>query len=316
MPSHKPTVPYPYTAVVTVEGYLDREKIDRFLTRHFRNYTRQRMQRLIRAGNVWIDDVPAEPRFRVRAGQKVRVRLIEPPDQLIEAQELPLDILYEDEHLIAVNKPPRQSAHPGGNYHDGTLANALQYYLDGQTPLRGLLRPGIVHRLDRLTSGVIVACKDHLSHRNLSLAFQAGRVEKIYWALVAGHLRDNVGEIDAAIGYAPQSARMSTDPTATSAKAAVTRFRVIERFDEPYSLVEAKPLTGRLHQIRVHLAGIGHPIVADDFYGTSPDVELIDRQALHAEEIAFAHPITGEAVVIAAPLPADFQGAIDGLRAN
>jgi 23S rRNA pseudouridine1911/1915/1917 synthase len=314
MPSHKPTIPYPYTTVVTVENYLDREKIDRFLTRHFRNYTRQRMQRLIRGGYVWIDDALAEPRFRVRAGQLVRVRLIEPPDKLLEAQDLPLEILYEDEHVIAVNKPPRQSAHPGGNYHDGTLANAVQFYLDRQTPLPGLLRPGIVHRLDRLTSGVIVVCKDHHAHRNLSIAFQTGRVAKTYLALVHGHVGDDAGEIDAAIGRAPNSMLMCIDPAATERKAATTRFRVLERFELPYALVEAKPLTGRLHQIRVHLSSIRHAIVGDEFYGVSNDEQLMDRQALHAAEIAFSHPLTGEPLVIAAPLPADFQQAVDRLR--
>ncbi len=316
MQNARPTTPYPYTTVVTVENYLDREKIDRFLTRHFRNYTPQRMQRLIRGGCVWIEDVPAEPRFRVRAGQLVRVRLVEPPDKLIEAQDLPLEVLYEDEHLIAVNKPPRQSAHPGGNYHDGTLANALQYYLDRQTPLPGLLRPGIVHRLDRLTSGVIVVCKDHQAHRNLSIDFQSGRVSKTYLALVHGHVADDRGEIDAAIGRAPESALMSITPGATGRKKAVTRYRVLERFELPYSLVEAKPLTGRLHQIRVHLASIGHAIVADEFYGVSDDVHLMDRQALHAAEISFSHPLTGTPLVISAPLPADFQQAVEQLRRN
>jgi len=315
MPDSPPKPSFPYTAEVTVEGYLDREKIDRFLTRHFRNYTRPRMQRLIVGGHVWIDGQPAQPRFRVRAGQRVRVRLLEPPDQLLEAQEAPLDILFEDEHLLVVNKPPRQSAHPGGNYHDGTLANALQFHLDRQTPLPGLLRPGIVHRLDRLTSGAIVACKDHLAHRNLSIDFQRGRVTKSYLALVHGSLPDEAGEIDAAIGRSPQSGKMSVDPTAEGRKSAVTRYQVRERFGEEFTLVEAAPLTGRLHQIRVHLASLGHPIVADEFYGhADAEDDFIDRQALHAERLSFTHPISGARLEFLAPLTTDFQAALKTLR--
>ncbi len=310
MPADAITIPFPYTAEVTVERYLDRVKIDRFLVRHFRNYTRPRMQRLVRSGQVWIDDVPAQSRFRVRTGQRVRVRLIEPPDQLIDAENLPLDVLYEDTNLIVVNKPPGQSAHPGGNYHRGTLANALQYHLDCQTPLPGLLRPGIVHRLDRLTSGVIVACKDHHSHRRLSFSFQNGRVGKTYFALVHGHVAADCVTIDLPIGRLPGKSRMGTEPSATNAKSALTRFQVLQRFERPFSLVRAEPVTGRLHQIRVHLASAGHPIVADEFYGTDRDNVLLARQALHAAQIRLTHPISGHDMEFSAPLAADIQAAI------
>lgn len=317
MSTNGQSIGYPYMTEVTVENYLDRKRIDLFLVRHFRNYTRPRMQRLIRGKQVWIEGVQAKPRFRVRSGQRVRVRLIEPPDKLIEAEPLPLDILYEDDSLIAVNKPAGQTAHPGGNYHRGTLANALQFHLDGQTPLPGLLRPGIVHRLDRLTSGVIVACKDHYAHRELSMAFQRGQVRKSYLALVHGWIAEDAGCIDTPIGQLPDVARMGTGPLIIKPKSCRTEFAVVQRYAQPYSLVRAKPLTGRLHQIRVHLASIGHPIVADEFYATDLPIDIsnlgLNRQALHAADIKFPHPRSGISLSLTAPLAADIERVLYGL---
>ena len=333
---------YPFTAELIVESYLHGVRIDSFLVRHFRNYTPYRMQRLVRAGQVRIEGVVAETDDRVYRGQAVEVRLLEPPDHLLPPEPRELEIIFEDSWLVVVNKPPDIVVHPCGNYVSGSLANVLQAHFDSQTQLRGLVRPGIVHRLDRLTSGVMVCTKDHLAHRKLSIHFEQGRVLKNYLALVHGVMPDDRGEVNLPIGQWPGGGtiRMSTTPDAVDPRASRTLFEVVERFDG-FTLVRAEPHTGRLHQIRVHLAGIGFPVVADEFYspastfsmsdviagnasvpetnycnGTSPDTDtlLLSRQALHARSLRFVHPITGEVVTFEAPLAADMQRTLDALR--
>lgn len=337
-------IEYPFTAELTVENYLHGVRIDSFLVRHFRNYTPYRMQRMVRAGQVRIEGVVAETDNRVYKGQSVEVRLVEPPDHLLPPEPRDLEVLFEDSWLIVVNKPPDIVVHPCGNYVTGSLANALQSHFDRQTQLKGLVRPGIVHRLDRLTSGVMVCTKDHLAHRKLSIHFEQGRVLKNYLALVHGVLSDERGEINLPIGQWPGGGtiRMSTAPDAVEARPSRTAFEVVERF-ERFTLVRAQPHTGRLHQIRVHLAGIGYPVVADEFYSpgsllkagdvsggganghargavagaiAAGDEVLLARQALHARSLRFVHPITREVVTFEAPLPADMQKTIDLLRAN
>lgn len=327
----------PFTAELIVENYLHGVRIDSFLVKHFRNYTAFRMQRLVRAGQVKIEGATAQSDDRVYEGQSVRVRLLEPPDHLLPPEPIPLDIVYEDPWLIVLNKPAGIVVHPCGMWKDGSLANALQHHFDQQTQLRGLLRPGVVHRLDRLTSGVIVLTKDHLSHRRLSIGFQSGYVTKTYVALVHGVVEQDRGEIDLPIGgmAGGGTIRRSVEEDAEDARESQTRYEVVERFDR-HSFVRCQPLTGRLHQIRVHLAGIGHPVVADEFYSPSPifrrsdivrgsnrgngdtatepdEPPLLCRQALHAQSLRFQHPITKQAVSFEAPLAADMQAALDAL---
>lgn len=332
---------YPFTADLTVENYLHGVRIDSFLIKHFRNYTPFRMQRMVRAGQVRIEGAVAEGSSRVYRGQSVQVRLIEPPDHLLPPEPKPLEILFEDRWLIVLNKPADVVVHPCGNYVTGSLANSLQAHFDLQTPLRGLVRPGVVHRLDRLTSGVIVCTKDHLAHRKLGIHWEDGRVKKTYLALVHGALADEKGEVDLPIGNMPGGGtiRMSTAPDAVDARPSRTLYEVIERF-ERFTLVQAQPLTGRLHQIRVHLAALGHPVVADEFYSSSgqlrpadigrcehsgngsngavhagaPEEPLLSRQALHAHRLRFIHPIAGDVMEFTAPLAEDIEGVLVRLR--
>jgi 23S rRNA pseudouridine1911/1915/1917 synthase len=314
----------PFTAELVVERYLSGVRIDSFLARHFRNYTSFRMQRLVQCGYARINDVAVDIDQRVFRGQRVSVRLCEPPDKLLPPEPLPLEILYEDPWLVVVNKPAGLVTHPVPAFQRRTLANALQWHLDQQTVLPGLLRPGIVHRLDRQTSGVIAVTKEHLSHRLLSIEFQRSRVSKAYLALVEGAMAKNSGAVDLPIGRAAghRCALMSARADAREAKPSRTLYEIVERFDA-HTLVRAKPLTGRNHQIRVHLATIGHPVVGDEFYGrygvlksnadgNAPggDNNLAGRHALHAERLGFSHPILREWMDLHAPLPPDMQRAI------
>ncbi len=258
----------PFQAELIVEGFLSGKRIDTFLVRHFRNYSVFRVQRIVRAGEVWINDVVANNDTRVYKGQRVCVRLIEPPDKLLPPVAGPLEVLYEDSWIMIVVKPAGQIVHPAGDYASNSLANVVQHHLDQQTRWRGLLRPGIVHRLDRLTSGVMIVSKEHCSHALLTEAFTLRKVHKTYVALVTGVIEPDQGVLDKPIGGSddPESCLMRTGADAFDARSARTEFKVIERFAD-HTLVEAKPVTGRHHQIRVHLADIGHPVVDDEFYG-------------------------------------------------
>lgn len=297
-------------------------RIDSFLVRQFRNYTPFRMQRMIRAGAAAIDGTVVPLRRRVFRGDDVAVRLIEPPDKLLEPEPLPVDVLFEDEHLVAVDKPAGQIAHPVGRRQSATLCNALQHHFDRQTSLRGILRPGIVHRLDRLTSGAMVVAKSFLAHKRLSIQFQRNEVRKTYLAVVEGNVADDAGTIDRPIGLSPGggSILMSAGCDARNPRAAFTEFAVLQRRGDS-TLLSVVPRTGRIHQIRVHLAAIGHPVCGDEFYGPFGEIRAerfastgdadernapAGRHLLHALQIAFAHPATREPLALEAPPPPEF----------
>ena len=341
----------PLVCEFIVEPFFSGKRIDTFLRKHLRNYSPFRLQRMIKAGCVTVNDVPTETSYRVRPNEVIRIRLVSPPDRVAVPQPLPLEVLYEDPWLIAVNKPPGQIAHPGGDYMGQTLLNAIQFHLDQQTPLPGLIRPGIVHRIDRQTSGVMIVPKHHLPHRKLTYQFMRGEISKTYIAIVRGCLPEDTGMIDLPIGVIPnpRCTLSCAKPIAVNAKSAQTQFRVLERFSD-YTLVEARPLTGRHHQIRIHFAEIGYPLLADEFYdrfgeikdGTplelpaagvpsesprevtlpsderrppfyDPDLPL-RRHALHAASIQLDHPIMQMPIAFEAPLPDDIQQTLTQLR--
>jgi 23S rRNA pseudouridine1911/1915/1917 synthase len=322
----------------TVHDTFHGIRIDSFLVRQLRNYTPFRMQRIVRSGAVCVEGKPVELAHRVRREERVTVRLVEPPDKLFDPEPLPLEVLFEDDSLIAVNKPAGLIAHPVGRRQTGTLCNAIQHHLDRQTGLRGILRPGIVHRLDRMTSGVLVVAKDFLAHKRLSIQFQRNQVRKAYLAIVEGIVEADRGDIDRPLGLIPggNSILMTTRSDARDPKPARTQFEVLQRFGDS-TLIHAVPLTGRIHQIRVHLAAIGHPVVGDEFYGPFGEIraarfEVLGRREratrtlaasgslsdaddgadhrarhlLHASVISFEHPVTRNPITVTAPMPEDF----------
>ena len=319
--------PSPMHATAIVEGYLSGTRVDTFLARHLRSYTAWRLHRLVRAGQVTINGTVAGVDQRVFTGESVSVRLLEPPDNLMPAEDISFEIVFEDQWLLIVNKPAGLIIHPTGKNPSGTLTNAVQHHLDGQSDYPGQRKPGIVHRLDRDTSGVVAIAKDHLSLRLLSIEFQRERIAKSYIALVDGVMPDDEGTIDLPIGRScgESSALMTCRADALDAKASKTCYEVIERFPR-HTLVRAKPRTGRLHQIRVHFATLGYPVVGDEFYAVRGELKperipnsplispFINRQALHAAEISFTHPMTNEWKTFVAAMPPDMEQAIQLVR--
>ena len=300
-----------------VEPYLSGVRIDTFLQRHLRTYTTWRLHRMVAAGLVSIDDLSAEVTQRVFSGQSVSVRLVEPPDKILESYFVELTVVYEDPWLLVVDKPIGLVAHPVGDFQEGTLSNAVQFHLDRQTKANGLLRPGIVHRLDRMTSGLIVVAKEHMSHRQLSVDFQKGRTQKAYFALVEGCPDFESRRIDIPIGMRPgnNSVLMSAKVDAKRPRTARTDVSVVERFDD-VTLVKCVLHTGRNHQIRVHLAEIGYPVLGDEYYGPhgsirraprfDGEIPTTQRHALHACLLAFEHPVLKTRMEFQSHPPDDF----------
>lgn len=308
---------FPLLLEFCVEPYLSGVRVDSFLSKQLRNYTSWRLHRMVALGLVKIDDQPADPADRVFPGQRVSIRLVEPPDKLLEPDPRAVPIVYEDPWILVIDKPAGLVAHPVGDFQDGTLSNVLQHYLDQQTALPGLLRPGVVHRLDRMTSGLIVAAKEHLAHRLLSIDFQQGKLRKSYVALVDGIPGFTTRMIDLPIGQRPgkNSVLMSASPDARDPRPARTRITVIREMQHR-TLVECTLFTGRNHQIRVHLSHIGHPVAGDEYYGpfgqirNAPRFEgeepTENRHALHAASLGFLHPILREWMQFRTEPPDDF----------
>jgi 23S rRNA pseudouridine1911/1915/1917 synthase len=277
---------------------------------------------MVTAGMASVDDHPVDSDQRVFRNQRVAIHLVEPPDKLLDPIDIPLSIVYEDPWLIVVDKAAGIVAHPVGEFQDGTLSNALQHYLDQQTACKGLLRPGVVHRLDRMTSGLIVTAKHHMAHRLLSIDFQQGKLSKSYVALVNGSPDFEQRLIELPIGQRPggNSVLMSARPDAKHARPAKTKVSVVGRFTL-YSMVECVLFTGRNHQIRVHLAELGYPIAGDEYYGPrgmirkSPrfdgDEPTENRHALHATSLGFFHPILREWMQFRTDPPPDFWAVVN-----
>jgi len=282
-------------------------RLDRFLARELPGYSRSRIQQLIRAGFIRLNRATTRPRQLVRSGDEIE--LTEPPLEKIDYQPepIPLDILFEDNDLIVINKPAGLVVHPGAGHREHTLVNALLGHCATLSGIGGKERPGIVHRLDKETSGCLVVAKNDIAHRELSKQFAARTVEKIYLALVAGKLRKAADVIEEKIGRHPVH-RQRMRVTSLRGRTAKTEYRVIRSSDQA-SLIECRLHSGRTHQIRVHLHHLGHPVLGDKVY--APRVaKNFPRQMLHAWKLGFHHPRTGEWKRFEAQLPADFKEAM------
>ena len=282
------------------------KRLDRMLRERLPQFSRARIQDWIKGGRVLVDGAPERSSRTIRGGEAIEVDPAQPAALRAAPEAIPLDILYEDEDLVAVNKPAGMVVHAGAGVHSGTLVNALLHRFGALSAAGGPLRPGIVHRLDRYTSGVLLAAKNDAAHRQLAAQFSGRRVEKVYLALVHGRAPQESGRIERPIARDPvRRTRMTT--RLAGGRAARSDYRVLRRF-ERFTFLEVRIGTGRTHQIRVHLASIGHPIVGDPLYGAPARVEgmpPLGRYFLHAHRIRFERPSTGEETVVEAPLPAE-----------
>jgi 23S rRNA pseudouridine1911/1915/1917 synthase len=286
------------------------KRLDHFLQAKLPQFSRSRLQQWVKAGRVRVNGVvESKPSFALQGSEAVDVEPAALPPLKASPEDLPVDVLYEDDDLIAVNKPAGMVVHAGAGRHAGTLVNALLHHYGKLSGVAGELRPGIVHRLDRETSGVLLVARTDAAHRNLAAQFAGRRVEKTYLAMVVGHVKAGDGVIDKAIARDPIHRTRMTVRTGAGC-AAHTEYRVLRRYAN-VTYLEVKIGTGRTHQIRVHLASIGHPVVGDRVYGaprTSVGVPPLDgRFFLHAWRIRFAQPSTGDALTVTAPLAPELE---------
>jgi 23S rRNA pseudouridine1911/1915/1917 synthase len=305
---------------LTVDSSAPRQRIDAYLRERLAPVSRGVIQRLIAENHILVNHRPVKASHPVHPDDQIAIRWPEPQPATALPQPIPLQVLFEDADLLVLNKPPGLAVHPSAGHADGTLVNALLHHCRGElSGIGGVARPGIVHRLDKDTSGCIVAAKNDFTHAALAVHFSSRKVDKIYQAIACGRLASDQGFIDAAIARHPTH-RKRMAVTDGSGRAAQTAYRVLERFNAG-TLVELTLYTGRTHQIRVHLKHIGHPLLGDLTYGNRQNQRLREtlgwaaaRQMLHAFRLAFEHPRTCRRVVVEAPLPADFSAALNRLR--
>lgn len=298
-------------------------RLDLWLKDRFPALSRSRIQNLARSGDIQLNDGPARPGRALKAGDRVSLQVPEPEEARVEAQDIPLTIAHEDSDILVVDKAAGMTVHPAPGSWDGTLVNALLHHCTDLSGINGVLRPGIVHRLDKDTSGLLAIAKNDEAHRSLAAQLEARRLERRYLALCWGHLSPIQGSVEAPVGRHPtQRRRMAVNP---AGRAARTHYRVLEEL--PFaSLVELKLDTGRTHQIRVHLQHLGHPVVGDPTYGGRPSpsgvrpahrpavhqlLKVLERQALHAHRLGLDHPRSERRLDCRSALPPDIAAALD-----
>ena len=314
---------------MTVDSSEGGWRLDVFLAHHFPDYSRVHLRRVITAGGVRVEDRGGKPAYRLIPGQRVRIILPEIPREAPRPENIPLEILYEDDYLVVINKPPGMVVHPARGHWSGTLASALQFHFGSTLSTSGgPSRPGIVHRLDRDTSGVILVARNDVAHGKLARQFANRTIEKEYCALVSGDPPRDRDIIDCPIGFHPQQReKMAIRHGDLDSRPAQTYYEVSERF-AGFAAIRLVPKTGRTHQIRVHLGHLGCPVLCDKQYGGRSQISrgeirrdpgdqliLLDRQALHARRLKFQHPEDGRVMEIEAPIPADMQTVLAELRA-
>jgi 23S rRNA pseudouridine1911/1915/1917 synthase len=297
----------------TIEEEQDKERIDKVISSLNEEWSRSQVQQWIKDGLVTVNGRAIKANYKCSAGDAVVIELPEPEPLDVEPEEMDLDIYYEDADVIVVNKPRGMVVHPAPGHMRGTLVNGLLAHCKDLSGINGVLRPGIVHRIDKDTSGLLMVAKNDFAHESLVNQLVNKTVTRKYKAIVHGVIPHDYGTIDAPIGRDKHD-RQSMTVTEENGKEAVTHFRVLERFDK-FTFIECQLETGRTHQIRVHMKYIGYPLAGDPKYGPKKTLP-IDGQALHAGILGFTHPRTGEYLEFEAPLPEEFQRILDMLRNN
>lgn len=288
------------------------ERLDRFLSEMLKEQSRSYLQKIIKEGGVLVNGKAAKASYRMEAQDEVMVDLPELLEPEILAEDIPLEILYEDKDLLFVNKPKGMVVHPSPGHYTQTLVNAVMYHCkDELSGINGILRPGIVHRIDKDTTGVLVICKNDAAHRKVAEQLKVHSITRKYEAIVNGVLKEDEGMIDAPIGRHPTE-RKKMAVGVKNAKEARTHYRVLQRF-KGYTWVECQLETGRTHQIRVHMASIHHPLLGDTIYGSEKNPWHLNGQTLHAKVLGLIHPSTGAYIEATAPLPVYFQKLLQRL---
>ena len=285
------------------------QRLDAFLHARLPQYSRSRLQDWIQSGRVRVNGTQPKRSYQLRGAEQIDVDPAELPPLRATPEALPLEVLYEDDAVIAVNKPAGMVVHAGAGVHSGTLVNALLHRFRNLSGVGGELRPGIVHRLDRFTSGVILVARTDAAHRHLAAQFATRSVEKIYLALVHGSLKQDRGQMDAPISRDP-ARRIRMTSRLPRGRTALTEYQVLQRF-EKFTLLQVRIGTGRTHQIRVHLSSIHHPVVGDKLYGAPAGA--LGRFFLHAHQITFSSPSSSDRVTVTAPLPSELEQYLKGL---
>lgn len=299
-----------------VEAEQEGERLDKFLSIIYPEFSRAFFQKLIKSKQVSVNETPQKASYCVKIDDIVTVEIPDAVETTIEPENIPLDILYEDDDVLIVNKPKGMVVHPSAGHYSGTLVNAIMYHCkDTLSGINGEIRPGIVHRIDMDTTGSLIVCKNDEAHVNIAQQIKEHSVNRIYVGIVCGYVKEDSGTVEGAIGRHPiERKKMAINEK--NGKPAITHYKVLERFKN-YTYMQFKLETGRTHQIRVHMASIGHPLLGDTLYssGRSPFKHL-QGQCLHAKTIGFIHPKTGEYMEYSAPLPEYFEKLLCLLKSN
>ena len=288
-------------------------RIDKFLSEQIGDRSRSFISNLIKNGNVLVNDKAVSKSYVIKENDNIKATVPEAVEYIAEAENLPLNVVYEDADLIVVNKPKGMVVHPAAGNYSGTLVNALMYHCKGQlSGINGVLRPGIVHRIDKNTSGLLVVAKNDIAHNSLAAQLKEHSVKREYRAIAYGRFKESEGRVDLPIGRDTNDRKKMT-VTYKNSKNAVTNYKVLEELNG-YSYISCVLETGRTHQIRVHMAHLGHPLAGDDVYGPKKIITALNGQCLHAKTLGFIHPVTGEYMEFDSPLPAYFEDFLNKNR--
>lgn len=297
----------------TIDELQAGSRVDKFLSEQLEDLSRSYIQKLIKDGNVNVNGKPVKANYRLNEGDRLSVDEPELTEPDIVAENIPLDILYEDEDLLIINKPKGMVVHPAAGHYSGTLVNALMYHCKGDlSGINGVMRPGIVHRIDRDTTGSLVVCKNDQAHQELAKQLKEHSIKRVYHAIVHGVIKEDSGTVHAPIGRHPID-RKKMSVNHKNGKDAITHYRVLQRFHN-FTYIECTLETGRTHQIRVHMASIHHPLLGDEVYGPPKCPYPLQGQTLHAKILGIIHPRTGIYIEADAPLPEYFDNLLKKLR--
>lgn len=299
--------------VMEITPEMEGERIDKCISNYLESLSRSYIQKIIKDGKAYVNDAVVKANYKVKVDDKVQFEIPDCEEPDIPPQDIPLDILYEDKDILIVNKPKDMVVHPAPGHYEGTLVNAIMFHCkDELSGINGVLRPGIVHRIDKDTTGSIIICKNDEAHRKIAQQLKEHSITRKYRAIVYGRIMEEEGTVNAPIGRHPTD-RKKMAINEKNGKPAVTHYKVLERFDK-YTYIECQLETGRTHQIRVHMTSIGHPLLGDEVYGNAKCPFKLEGQTLHAMTIGFIHPTTGEYVECEAPLPEYFEHLLQILR--